>query len=48
MPQIIEKFPDTKLQLLGDGPRRSILENLTKRVGVEENVIFHDVYFVRK
>jgi len=41
MPRIMKEFPDTKLHILGNGPRRSILENLAKKVGAEENVIFH-------
>lgn len=35
-----DKFPDLKLVLVGDGPERQRLEDLSRSKGVEENVLF--------
>lgn len=40
MPEILRRFPDARLVLVGDGPSRTYLEDLCERVGVKERVIF--------
>jgi glycosyltransferase involved in cell wall biosynthesis len=40
MTTVRERFPAALLQLLGDGPDRPQLEDLTKRLGLENNVQF--------
>lgn len=37
---VVETLPDTKFVLVGDGPRRSFLEQMTIELGIERNVIF--------
>lgn len=41
MPKILKEYPDAKLHMPSDGPRKHILEALTKELGVESNLIFH-------
>ncbi|MCG0275301.1 MAG: glycosyltransferase family 4 protein [Thermosediminibacteraceae bacterium] len=40
LPSILEKFPDARLVLVGDGPYRGYLEDLCGRIGVKDKVIF--------
>lgn len=40
MPYVLEKFPNTKLILSGNGPERQFLEELAKKLKVDENIIF--------
>lgn len=40
LPQIRREGINAKVLLVGDGPRRSLLESLAKKLGVEEHVIF--------
>jgi glycosyltransferase involved in cell wall biosynthesis len=38
--EILRTFPDTVFIIVGDGPRRSHLEDLARRLGIAEKVIF--------
>ena len=38
--EVLVKFPDTKLYIVGDGPKRGKLEILAKRLQLADNVIF--------
>ena len=40
MPKVIEKIPEVKLILVGDGGERNLLEKKVKEFGIERNVIF--------
>lgn len=40
MPSLIEKMPDIRLVLIGDGSERGLLEELSRELNVEDNVIF--------
>lgn len=40
MPDLLEKNPDTRLLLVGDGPLKSDLENLCKDLKISDQVIF--------
>ncbi|MFH1826853.1 MAG: glycosyltransferase [bacterium] len=40
LPEIITRFPKTKLVMIGDGELRKRLEEKVKQIGVENNVIF--------
>lgn len=40
MRAVVEKFPNAKLIIVGDGPERNSLEALTKKLGLGRNVIF--------
>ncbi len=40
MPKIIERFPDSHLTVVGDGPERTNLEKLTHHLGVQGRVEF--------
>ncbi|MCF6097222.1 glycosyltransferase [Thermovorax subterraneus] len=40
MPEILKKFRDTRLVLVGDGPFRPYLEDLCGKVGVKDKVVF--------
>ncbi|MBI2664913.1 glycosyltransferase [Candidatus Woesearchaeota archaeon] len=40
MPKILKKLPKAKLVLIGDGPERPGLEQLTKELKLENNVLF--------
>jgi len=40
LPSITEEHPDTVYLVAGDGGRRSELESLARRVGVEDHVVF--------
>ena len=40
MPQVLKKFPDAVLLLVGEGPIRSMLDKLIRHHGLEHNVIF--------
>lgn len=48
MPSILKEYPDTKLHILSDGPRREYLEELTRDFGLKSNVIFHGYLSVNK
>jgi phosphatidylinositol alpha-1,6-mannosyltransferase len=39
-PQVLDAVPDARLLLVGDGPYRSKVERLARRLGVEGSVIF--------
>lgn len=39
MPEVIVKFPNIKLVIVGEGPERSELENLIKKLNLENKVI---------
>ena len=41
MPNILKEYPDARLHILSDGPRREYLEGLTRTLGLKPNVIFH-------
>lgn len=41
MPKILKNYPNAKLHILGEGPLRSYLEALVKRLGLGSNVILH-------
>ncbi len=38
--QILEKFPNTKVLLVGDGPRRSQMENKVSALALSDTIIF--------
>lgn len=38
--KIVEKFPDAKIIILGDGDQKAALMELTKKLGLAKNVIF--------
>lgn len=40
LPDILKKFPETKLLVVGEGEYKTILQELVKKLGVEKNVIF--------
>lgn len=40
MPSLLEKIPDLKFVIVGDGPVKSELESLTEKLGLTENIIF--------
>ncbi|MBN2517867.1 MAG: glycosyltransferase [Candidatus Altiarchaeota archaeon] len=40
LPRVIEKERDLRLLIVGDGPEKDKLQQLTKRFGLQENVIF--------
>ncbi|MDD3284537.1 MAG: glycosyltransferase [Patescibacteria group bacterium] len=40
MPRIIEKFPTTKLLIIGNGEEKNKLEKLSKTLNLENNIIF--------
>lgn len=40
MPNILDKMPDAKLLIVGDGPKRTELSALSKSLGIESSVIF--------
>lgn len=40
MPKILEKRPEAKLIIVGEGPEKKNLEYLTKRLNIEKNVVF--------
>lgn len=39
--KVYQQDPEIQLHLVGDGPLRKSLENLSQQLGIEENVIFH-------
>ena len=39
-PRLLEKLPDTKLLIVGDGPDKKHLEKLTKKLQLEDRIIF--------
>jgi glycosyltransferase involved in cell wall biosynthesis len=41
LPAVINRFPDTHLNIVGDGPDRRALCHRSVRLGVEKNVTFH-------
>ncbi len=41
MPEILQKFPDAQLHLVGDGPERLKLEAQSRELRVEKAVFFH-------
>jgi glycosyltransferase involved in cell wall biosynthesis len=40
MPTVIDRYPETKLVIVGDGPEKSNLEKIVKRLHLEEHVEF--------
>ncbi|MBO4898492.1 MAG: glycosyltransferase [Clostridia bacterium] len=40
LPSLINKMPDVKLLLVGDGPDRSYLEKQTEKLNLKDNIIF--------
>ena len=46
--QFHKKYPNTQLHLIGDGPRRSLIEELVREKGLTDSVVFYgfqsDVY----
>jgi len=40
LPDVLKKFPETVLLLVGDGPIRKMLENSATQLGVRNNVVF--------
>lgn len=40
MPEILDKFPDTQFVIVGDGPLKPELVELSKRLGIESNLHF--------
>jgi len=40
MPKILAKWPDAKLLLIGQGPRKAKLDSLVAKYGIEDSVIF--------
>lgn len=40
LPEVLKKFPETVLLLVGDGPIRKMLENSATQLGVRNNVVF--------
>lgn len=43
MPAVIEKLPNTKLILIGEGPEKAKQSNLTSNLGVDGSIIFSGV-----
>ncbi len=41
LPELLKKYPDLTLHILGEGPKRQFLENLAEKKGVREKVFFH-------
>ena len=40
LPEVLKKFPETVLLLVGNGPIRKLLENFATQLGVRNNVVF--------
>lgn len=40
LPEVLKRFPQTKLIVVGEGEYKSTLQKLTKKLGLEKNVIF--------
>lgn len=40
MPELLKKLPTAKMVIVGDGPEKENLEQLSKTLGIENNVIF--------
>ena len=40
MGEVVKKFPAAKLVVVGDGPEKSNLESLTKKLNLNDNIIF--------
>lgn len=40
MKQLISKIPNCKLLIVGDGPERENLENLSKEIGIDKSIVF--------
>src|SRR3989338_5856854 len=40
MNEVIKKFPKAKLVIVGDGPEKTNLELLTKKLNLNDNIIF--------
>ncbi|NOR54184.1 MAG: glycosyltransferase, partial [Candidatus Aminicenantes bacterium] len=40
IPQVIEAFPEAKFLIVGEGPLRRRLEELSKKLKIEDNIIF--------
>ena len=38
--ELLEDFPEIKLQIVGDGPEKNVLENLSQRLNLKEKVEF--------
>jgi glycosyltransferase involved in cell wall biosynthesis len=43
MPQILEKFPDTKLLICGEGEEKAHIVSLIKQFGIEKSIQFYGV-----
>ena len=43
MPSVFEKIPDAKFLIVGDGPSKKSLEELTEKLGLQDKVIFKGV-----
>jgi len=41
MPIILKEYPDASLHLVGEGPRKHILQEKAKKLGIKRNIIFH-------
>jgi len=39
--KVLQKFPEAKLHLLGDGPLRSSVQEQIQQLGLEKNIVFH-------
>ena len=40
MPTVLKEFPMTKLMIIGDGPEKPSLEELTEKLNLKNNIIF--------
>jgi len=40
MPYVIEKLPNTKLMIIGDGPKKEEISCLVNKLGINDNIIF--------
>ncbi|MCD6099243.1 MAG: glycosyltransferase family 4 protein, partial [Candidatus Marinimicrobia bacterium] len=48
MPRILKGFPDTQLNIVGEGPRKKILEKIAERLDIRENVFFYNYVHTEK
>jgi phosphatidylinositol alpha-1,6-mannosyltransferase len=40
LPTVLQKYPSARYEIVGSGPQRAELEELAKRLGVEDHVVF--------